>query len=362
MLTKREFLMQAHTFKPAKNNVAGWWISEKLDGTRCFWDGGISRGVPTVEVPWANIFHPKTGKLKPRLKPIATGLWSRYANPIIAPDSFLNQLPTCFLDGELFAGNGNFQLCRSIVAGNEPGPDWDKIEFAVFGSPSYKSIFREGRINCASMVRNIYFNEIHDWIKTRRRLSNSLGDLKFFTDPKSFDSELDFLQVMLPTDGAVYLHKQRRLPTEGTFEYIEKYMDMVLANGGEGVVLRNGNVAFEPKRSHGILKYKPFHDDEATVTGFTSGRKTEKGSKFLGMIGALITDYNGKRLELSGMTNEERRFADEKSIRYAEAHPGEDMPAGTEGKYFKVGDTVSFKYREFSDAGIPKDGRYWRKR
>ena len=41
------------------------------------------------------------------------------------------------------------------------------------------------------------------------------------------------------------------------------------------------------------------------MTGFTSGRETNKGSRLLGKIGALITDFNGKRLELSGLTDTE---------------------------------------------------------
>jgi hypothetical protein len=78
------------------------------------------------------------------------------------------------------------------------------------------------------------------------------------------------------------------------------------------------------------------------------------------LIGALILDYNGKRLELSGLTDEERRFATEDTEAHAWHNPGEDMPTGTEGKHFKVGDKVEFRYRELSDAGIPKEARYLR--
>ena len=43
-------------------------------------------------MPWASIIDPKTGKKKAKIKPVATGLWCRYGNPIIAPDAFLNLL------------------------------------------------------------------------------------------------------------------------------------------------------------------------------------------------------------------------------------------------------------------------------
>ena len=117
---RREFLQLADHYDPHKHDVAGWFVSEKLDGTRCFWDGGITRGLPTEQVPWASIIDPKTGQKKAKIKPLSTGLWSRYGNPIMAPDWWLNQLPCCPLDGELWAGRGKFQLCRSICGGDTP--------------------------------------------------------------------------------------------------------------------------------------------------------------------------------------------------------------------------------------------------
>ncbi len=91
---RREFLQLAEPLVLAKRDrkgnlafkVGGKFLSEKLDGTRCFWDGGVSRDLPTDSVPWASILDPKTGKKKAKIKPLATGLWSRYGNPIMAPD------------------------------------------------------------------------------------------------------------------------------------------------------------------------------------------------------------------------------------------------------------------------------------
>ena len=91
-MAKREFLQLADHYDPRKHDVAGWFVSEKLDGTRCFWDGGLTRGLPTEQVPWASIIDPKTGEKKAKIKPLSTGLWSRYGNPIMAPDWWLNRL------------------------------------------------------------------------------------------------------------------------------------------------------------------------------------------------------------------------------------------------------------------------------
>jgi ATP-dependent DNA ligase len=109
-----------------------------------------------------------------------------------------------------------------------------------------------------------------------------------------------------------------------------------------------------------VMKIKPFDDAQGEVVGFTSGKETDKGSKLRGLIGNVILDYKGKRLELCGFTNEERAFSTEESTKIAYQTPGEQMPTDTQGKHFKIGDTVEFRYRELSDGGIPKDARYYR--
>jgi len=360
---RREFLQLADRYTE-KSNVAGWYISEKLDGTRCFWDGGISRGVPTVQVPWASITDPKTGKRKAKIKPVATGLWSRYGNPIMAPDWFLNQLPCCPLDGELWAGAGRFQLCRSICAGDEPDERFDQIAYAVYSSPPLASVFSTGEIKNTNMHCAIDFLSTEHWI--RQQLEQFEGDYYYLPPGVPFANEISFMQSHLEnTDLSIcFMHMQKQLAktkNEATFA-INYLLEKVLEGGGEGVVLRDPNAVWTPKRHKGVLKFKPYTDAEATVTGFTSGRATDKGSKHLGKIGALITSFNGKRLELSGLTDEEREFLNPDMIRGAAEHPGEDQPKFYQGKHFKVGQTVSFKYRELSDDGIPKEARFWRGR
>lgn len=364
-LPRREFLMLAKTYNPTKMTVGGWYISEKLDGTRVFWDGGLTRSLRTIEVPWANISDPKTGKIKKKIKPKATGLWSRYGNPIIAPDWFLNLLPSMPLDGEIWAGRGNFQLCRSICAGDSPGPDWDKAEFAVFSTPPIDQIFRDGEIKNSNMHMKIMKVNFDLWL--HKHDPSILEDWYHLTEKKgaiTFDTELSVLRDKIPSEGRVYLHKQRRLPVnvKEAALAVEEELNRVLDLGGEGVIIRDPNASWEPKRLSSVLKFKPFKDDEGIVIGYTSGRKTDKGSKHLGRIGALIVDYNGKRLELSGLTDKEREFTTAKMRKHAAENPGVDMPSWFQGKYFKPGETVTFKYRELSDDGIPKEARYWRRR
>lgn len=353
---RREFLQLAKTYDPQKYDVSGFFISEKLDGTRCFWDGGITRGLPTTSVPWASVTHPKTGLRKSKIKPISTGLWSRYGNPIMAPDWWLNQLPCCFLDGELWAGRGQFQLNRSIVAGDEPDPRFDQIVFAVYSSPAFDRVFGTGEIKNSNFIANFDLESMYAWVD-----QNSKIELQLINSKATFEQELKFLNEALDNgSGSVYLHKQIRLPDSNVDETINRYLDDVVEGGGEGVIIRNPESIWTPKRVKDVLKYKPFLDAEGALVGFTSGRETDKGSKLKGLIGALILDYQGNRLELSGLTDSEREFATEDMTSHAFKNPGIDMPSHFCGRFFKVGDTISFKYRELTDAGIPKEARYFR--
>lgn len=358
-MARRELLQLANKYRPGKDKIGGFYVSEKLDGTRCLFDGGITRGMRTEDVPWASVTDPKTGKRKAKIKPISTGLWSRYGNPIIAPDDFLNLLPCVPLDGELWAGRGSFQLCRSICGGDSPDPRFSQIEFAVYGTPPLSRLFADGEIRNTNMVAE--FREIEKWVETRIAKTG----LDFFgLEPDAlFDHELLALREYLDTDR-VYMLQQIKLPEdeETAREQVEVELAKVLERGGEGVMLRDPFKPWTPKRVSSLLKFKPFHDDETVVVGFTAGRETDKGSKHRGKIGALVTNYNGKRLELSGLTDEEREFETVEMRRQADVLPGQEMPAGTRGKHFKVGQKVTFIYRELSDDGIPKEARYSRPR
>jgi DNA ligase-1 len=176
----------------------------------------------------------------------------------------------------------------------------------------------------------------------------------------TFEHEL--LALSRLTGDRVYLHPQMKLSENESEarEQVEAELVKALDRGGEGVIIRDPRVTWLPKRVSSLLKYKPFQDDDAILVGFTSGRETDKGSKLLGKIGALILDYNGSRLELSGLTDEEREFESASRASFARANPGKDMPAEFQGRHFKLGQKVTFKYREMSDGGIPKEARYMR--
>jgi DNA ligase-1 len=356
------FLMHGTTFKEDKHSIAGAFVSEKLDGTRCFWDGGVSRGMPTTSIPWANIRDPKTGELKKKILPVASGLWSRYGNPIIAPDWFLNELPSMPLDGELWAGRGNFQESRSIVGRDEPDERWRDIQFVVYGCPSPANVFAQRDIKGANIDLRLEPGVIMAFIE--QRLEAGVAENYTTLDSTAtFAEELALLNSCVPTaSSAVHVLRQYQLShdEEAAKDGVKSMMDRVIQEGGEGVMIRKADSLWLPKRTKDLLKVKPCLDDQSVITGFTSGRETNKGSKFRGKIGALITNYKGKRLELSGMKDCDRLFLTREMEEEAHQNPGKDMPEYFQGLHFKVGDTVEFEYVELTEAGIPRSARFKR--
>jgi DNA ligase-1 len=357
-MPRREFLQLAHTYDAAKHKIAGWYVSEKLDGTRAFWDGGLSRGQPTKLIPWASVIDPKTKKPKDKVKPVATGLWSRYGNPIMAPDWFLDSLPPIFLDGELWAGRGNFQLCRSICAGDAPDPRFNKIQYRLYSSPPLSCFCAEGEVKNTNMVC-AFDKGVASFIDRR---AGSVGRFDYQMEG-DFSNELLFLREHVHETTNLVVHHQFLLPPdeEEARNDLEGFLTNALDKGGEGVVIRDSQAPWTPKRTKSLLKYKPFQDAEAVITGFTSGRETTKGSKHLGRIGALITEFNGNRLELAGLTDAEREFLNGDMVTTAKANPGQDMPGHFKGRHFRKGQTITFKFRELTDVGVPKEARFWRR-
>ncbi len=349
---KRDYVQLAHTYEEKRQILAGWCMSEKLDGMRAWWDGGASRGLPASEVPYANT-EKDARYISP---PIATGLWTRYGNVIQAPDWFLDALPRYCLDGELWIRRGAFQTVMATVKDLYPGPEWHDIKYMVFDSPPPASLFADGEIRVQGYT--VTLRGCFEWWKDKG------AEEIYCTD---WHGTMAYLYRRLQPTANLQIHKQIGLPfnTDGAVAFLQEELDEVTNNGGEGIILRKPSSLWTPKRVYSLLKVKKFQDAEATVTGYTTGRETDKGSKLLGLMGALITDYKGKRLELSGFTDAERILEDGfgrlSANEWANANPGKEVPDWIINPLFPRGSRVTFRYRELTDDGIPKEARYWRK-
>jgi DNA ligase-1 len=103
-------ILKAERWDPdVHTNVAGWWMSEKLDGVRAYWDGKQFR--------------------------------SRFGNLFLAPDWFVEGLPPLPLDGELWIGRKAFQRASGIARTHDRGEGWRDMRYVVFDAPEHGGEF-----------------------------------------------------------------------------------------------------------------------------------------------------------------------------------------------------------------------------
>lgn len=249
-------LLLANVWNPSIDPT-GWWVSEKYDGLRAYWDG--------------------------------QKLWSRKGNLIHAPDYFLAELPhDIALDGELWLGHGKFEETMSIVRSETPDDRWKQIRYMVFDAPQAKGLFEQ---------------------------------------------RMEFLRATVSTANPfVIVVAQERC--KGPAQLLAE-RDRVVREGGEGVMLRQPESAYEPRRSPTLLKVKPFDDAEATVIAHEPGT-----GKYAGKLGALrVRTDDGKEFSIgSGLTDAER-----------------DSPP-------PVGTVITYRFQGLTAKGLPRFPSYLRVR
>jgi DNA ligase len=230
-------------------DLSDWWMSEKLDGVRAYWDG--------------------------------KQFLSRQGNIYYAPDWFIEGLPTVPLDGELWIDRKKFQRTVSIVRRQDKNDLWKEVRFLVFDAPAANG---------------------------------------------GFEDRIAFLKDAL-AKGASKFAQQHAHERCKNLDALRTELKRIEALGGEGLMLRQPGSKYVAGRSFTLLKVKTFHDAEAVVTGHQAGAGRHKGR-----MGALLVRLsNGTDFAIgTGFSDRER----------------ENPPA--------VGATVTFRYQELSDAGVPR--------
>jgi DNA ligase-1 len=93
------------------DDPTGWWMSEKLDGVRAYWDG--------------------------------KQFLSRRNNIYFAPDWFTAGLPAHPLDGELWFARKQFDRASEIVRSQGTPDRWKSLKYLVFDAPDAKGPFED---------------------------------------------------------------------------------------------------------------------------------------------------------------------------------------------------------------------------
>jgi DNA ligase-1 len=94
-----------------ERDLAGWYMSEKLDGMRAYWTG--------------------------------EGFLSRQGNKFLAPAWFTEGFPKTPLDGELWIDRKAFQQTVSIVRRQDGSEHWKRVSYVVFDSPNEPGTFEQ---------------------------------------------------------------------------------------------------------------------------------------------------------------------------------------------------------------------------
>ncbi len=123
-------LLLANVYRPGIV-LSDYWVSEKFDGIRAFWDG--------------------------------THLYTRQGAIIAAPAWFTADWPKTAMDGELWAGRGRFAQTVATVRRETPDDDaWREIRYMVFDLPRYPGAFDER----LPALRNLTEELKRPWVRT----------------------------------------------------------------------------------------------------------------------------------------------------------------------------------------------------
>lgn len=114
-------LLLAQVYEPGIR-LADYWVSEKLDGVRAYWDG--------------------------------RHLISREGNVYAAPSWFTAGFPATPLDGELWMGRGTFEELSGVVRREQPvAARWRRIRYMVFDLPKSRQPFNSRLLRLKQLLR-----------------------------------------------------------------------------------------------------------------------------------------------------------------------------------------------------------------
>jgi len=130
--------------------LQGYWVSEKLDGVRAYWDG--------------------------------THLISRQGHIFFAPDWFIKDLPETTLDGELWLARGTFEQLSGLVRRQSANIlNWKEIKFMVFDLPDSPAPFDTRLKQLEQIINRIdqpHIKQIKQFkVSTHQALMKKLEDI-----------------------------------------------------------------------------------------------------------------------------------------------------------------------------------------
>ena len=148
--------------------------------------------------------------------------------------------------------------------------------------------------------------------------------------PGGFEKHIRFVEQTLTNPGLKFAIAHHHAPCKD-IACLRAELARIEALGGEGLMLREPGSKYVAGRSSTLLKVKSFKDDDAVVIGHQGGAGKHKGR--LGTL--LVPLANGTEFAVgTGFSDRERS----------------DPPA--------IGSTITFRYQELSEGGVPRFPSY----
>lgn len=217
-------------------------------------------------------------------------LLTRSGRVIRAPLWFTAALPMQALDGELWLGRGRFAEISGLVRRHQPNDQaWQQVRFMLFDMPDMQ----------AGYEQRLWV--LNTWVEQASRA---------------------WLQVV----------SHQQVSSEAA---LQQRLQQLVADGGEGLILRRKDALYQAQRSDDMLKMKLDQDGEAHVVAYLPG-----DGKFDGMLGALVVEtQDGRRFNIgTGFSDEQRR----------------NPPP--------LGSRITFEYNGETVTGLPRFARFLRVR
>lgn len=192
-------------------------------------------------------------------------LISRNGNIFPSPKWFTEGWPlNLSMDGELWLGRGVLEDTVSIVQSGTQDKGWNRLTYMIFDIPDKNAGVVEERWD---------------------RLRETIRDV-----------------------GVKQLQFVPQTPCKSK-EQLYKLLDIVVAQGAEGLMLRKPRSIYDYKRSSTLLKVKKYIHDEATVVAYQESEiETAGKAHLIGSMGALICDSKFGRIKIGTGFSEKHRL------------------------------------------------------
>ena len=222
-------------------------------------------------------------------------LLSRQGKKLNAPLSFTKNFPKFALDGELYAKELKFEEIQASVMDKLPDEKaWGRLKFHIFDVPEASG----GLLARLEVLAKFLKNEPND--------------------------NLIIIKQIKMRDNAQFL----------------KFAENIIANGGEGAVVREPNAPYERKRSKNALKFKKFKDAECEVISINKG-----GGKYANLAGSLTCKA------LGGKDDKEKASEPKEGTIFK---IGSGLSDKNRQDPPKIGSMITYKFQNLTTNGKPR--------